>query len=404
MSISNLFYPNPFELYAKKITVDTFEVDTYTAINLSGENITCTGLIDSSDTESGSLQVAGGASIAKNLYVGGDIYGNIQYTGVTAPNFLVTDTTNSTNTTTGSLQCRGGVGISRDLYVGGTIYGNIQTSTTTATNFTVTGTTNSTSTATGSLQCRGGVGIARDLYVGGTIYGNIQTSTTTAPNFLVTDTTNSTSTTTGSLQCRGGVGIAKNAFIGGNVKIEATTTADATTTNTGALYVVGGARIDGGSVLKGYKKFYNQTDNYGETYHFGASYFDAGLTGESSPLNFYTEYPFFEVALGGAWASPPRTNFKLIVINNLVVLQFTEATKSSTTSDKLLTNPVIPLPYRPIRLVWCSIAVKNSNAYTLGSATVETSGIVTFYVGGGDPFTNGQLCGLLNGCITYYID
>ena len=70
-------------------------------VNLTGDALSAT---------SGSLQVAGGASISKSLYVAGNV--------------SVTSTTNSTSSVTGALQIAGGTGIAGSLYVGGTIYQN----------------------------------------------------------------------------------------------------------------------------------------------------------------------------------------------------------------------------------------------------------------------------------------
>lgn len=69
----------------------------------------------SSSTSSGALQVAGGAGIGGNLYVGGDVH--------------VTSTTISSDTSSGALQVSGGVGIAGNLYVGGNISATLVTAT-----------------------------------------------------------------------------------------------------------------------------------------------------------------------------------------------------------------------------------------------------------------------------------
>ena len=87
---------------------------------------TIEGITQSTSTNTGVLQVTGGAGIGKNLYVGGLLN--------------VDNTANSISTTTGALQVSGGVGIAKDLYVGndirldGIFYGTIVGSITTATN------------------------------------------------------------------------------------------------------------------------------------------------------------------------------------------------------------------------------------------------------------------------------
>lgn len=65
----------------------------------------------SSSTSSGALQVAGGAGVGGNLYVGGDVY--------------VTSTTASTGYTIGALKVAGGAGVDGNLYVNGGLYGNL---------------------------------------------------------------------------------------------------------------------------------------------------------------------------------------------------------------------------------------------------------------------------------------
>ena len=85
-----------------------------------------------SPTNSGALQIAGGASIAQDLYVGGKIVADqltIQLTTVTTTNVVTDDiisTYNITNATTstrsGALQVDGGQSIAKDLWVGGRAY------------------------------------------------------------------------------------------------------------------------------------------------------------------------------------------------------------------------------------------------------------------------------------------
>ena len=71
----------------------------------------------------------------------------------------VEGTTQATSTTTGALIVAGGAGIARDLFVGG--LANIAGATT------ITNTTNASSTVTGALQVRGGAGVGGNLYIGG---------------------------------------------------------------------------------------------------------------------------------------------------------------------------------------------------------------------------------------------
>ena len=93
-------------------------------------------------------------------------------------------------------------------------------------NLVVANTTVSTSNTTGALIVKGGAGIGGALYITNTgdvsanigayqTYANTKIGTNTNSNLVVVATTTSTSTTTGALVVRGGVGIAGNVFVGG---------------------------------------------------------------------------------------------------------------------------------------------------------------------------------------------
>jgi hypothetical protein len=83
------------------------------------ENLNMGGILNvnnatgSTNSGDGALVVDGGAGIAENLNVGGDLNAEGQVN--------VNNTTNSTGTGTGALVVDGGVSITKDLYVGGSI-------------------------------------------------------------------------------------------------------------------------------------------------------------------------------------------------------------------------------------------------------------------------------------------
>jgi len=98
----------------------------------------------------------------------------------------IESTTNAVNTYTGAFHVVGGASVVKDLWVGGTVYtrggavlttSTLQTVTysgnTTTFSIIILNTSSSTSTDTGALTVAGGVGIAGDLNVGGTIFGTI---------------------------------------------------------------------------------------------------------------------------------------------------------------------------------------------------------------------------------------
>lgn len=316
----------------------------------------------STSTTTGALIVAGGAGIAKNVYVGGNLNVTGSITGgsigstFTTP-IVTTDVTNSTSSTsTASLQISGGASVAKSIFAGiavtspsfvGPLTGNADTSTaavnlsggsvTTGTNTlggvdvinatsgntmklssafsggavavtvgntgngsvtaasfvgpltgavtgnvtgnltgAVAGTTgsfsgkltategiNSLSYTTGSVVVTGGVGISQNTFingnltVAGTITGGGSGSSFTTP-IITTDTTaSSSSTSAASLQINGGASIAKNIYVGTTGNFAGVLTAAAATASTnstnGALVVTGGLGVAGavnfGSIL-----------------------------------------------------------------------------------------------------------------------------------------------------------
>ena len=93
---------------------------------------TITNTTAATSTQTGALQVAGGAGIGGNLYIGGEIVANkltIQYTTVTTTLVQTDDviqtlnTTDATTTQTGALIVAGGIGVGKAIYAGGNIRG-----------------------------------------------------------------------------------------------------------------------------------------------------------------------------------------------------------------------------------------------------------------------------------------
>lgn len=132
-------------------------------------------------TDSGALQVRGGTSIAKDLWVGGSIY--------QGGNLVVTQNQLSTLTVTA---LSAGPGISVTTASGivtisntGTLQSVTDNGFTTSNAINITNSTESTSTANGALVVSGGVGIGGDLNVGGSIvgsYGFIETTAAAGTN------------------------------------------------------------------------------------------------------------------------------------------------------------------------------------------------------------------------------
>jgi len=199
-----------------------FSSPTQDFVVTSGLNVQGTSTVTSSTGNTSTLQVAGGAAVAKNLIVGttsqlyGDVtaFSNLEVKG-TIPYLNITGTSNLTVVSAGVVTATQLDVVTR-LAVGGLSQLN---------NATIANGTNSTSSTTGALQVTGGVGIQKDLWVGGQAFVNgyqvlttaniiastlqavtLQGSSTTVA-ISILNTTSSTSTNTGALQITGGAGI-----------------------------------------------------------------------------------------------------------------------------------------------------------------------------------------------------
>ena len=168
------------------------------------------------------------------------VQGSLTVTNITR----LTSTVNATNSTTGALQVDGGVSVDRDIWLGGSI--NVRGSATivdlfvtgnavipggftatsfTSTELTVVGATvlqqltASLSTLT-DLTVTNNAAINNNLSVSGTTTLSVVTGTNaTFSTLILTSTTNAISTVSGALQVRGGVGIGRDLFVGGAVVI-----------------------------------------------------------------------------------------------------------------------------------------------------------------------------------------
>lgn len=114
---------------------------------------------------------------------------------------IINSTTNATNSTTGSLAVAGGMGLAKDLYIGGLV--DISN------NLVIHSTTNATNSTSGSIKVSGGMGLAKDLFIGGLA--------DVSNNLVIHSTTNATNSITGSIVSSGGMGIAKDAYVGGSI-------------------------------------------------------------------------------------------------------------------------------------------------------------------------------------------
>lgn len=213
--------------------------------NLTADKLCLKTTTNATSTSTGALVMLGGAGIACDAYIGGniDVAGNMTVAGTitcnatqTATVYTATQNTNATSATSGALiACAGGLGVKCDTYIEGHIFagGRICND----------NTTNATNTTSGSIQTDGGISAVCDVYVGGNVtadcfigdgslltgiaggsgtgylckYSGNDVCYCTAGTLTVANTTQSTSSTTGAFMVSGGVGIACNAHIGGTL-------------------------------------------------------------------------------------------------------------------------------------------------------------------------------------------
>jgi hypothetical protein len=252
---------------------------TLNVSNGSGTTFTCDSTTDSTSVGTGSTVLLGGASIAKNLYVGGTLVagsvvysststGSMDITTGTGTTLTVSSADDSTSTTNGSAVFAGGVGIQKRMNVG-----SIKSF----------DTTQATSTSTGSIQTSGGIGCAGNIYTGGLL--------------VSTSSTSSTSTTTGALVITGGIGVqgtinSSNAKLWSNV--------NSSSTSTGTLVVVGGVGISATlnadtinsvqSINNGGFDFLLGTTDQSTRGNSGASRAMSKLSGNVLCINFDSDY------------------------------------------------------------------------------------------------------------------
>lgn len=268
-------------------TSGTVSIETLGTVNVLSTNVSDYGL--------GALTVAGGASIGGELYVGQNlnVLGQINGGGSSSSTFAyltLTSTDPAVNETSGSLltfggivtQCPenavnvsnggsflslGGASIAKDVYIGGNsyLYGTLNQFTDTnffdisnikrwsingSNNFSIsrydslgafiensifangsTGEITFNNTSNTSINTLGGVSIAKKLIAGNTTLGNLNTN-----DVVISSTTVSSNPTSGSLIVRGGAGIGGNlnvlgnTTIYGNLSIVGTTTSISSTT------------------------------------------------------------------------------------------------------------------------------------------------------------------------------
>lgn len=130
---------------------------------------------------------------------------------------IVDDTTDSTSTTTGSIQTDGGIGVAKDVWVGSDIYMGTNNSSTIYFKDAAAANAIAFRLSSADAMLYGRTNIeSHTFYTQDTIRGSIESDgrLNWLESITTDDTTDSTSTITGSIQTDGGIGIAKAVVVG----------------------------------------------------------------------------------------------------------------------------------------------------------------------------------------------
>lgn len=241
------------DIVTTKITASS----TSTFIDINVRNIIASGVVSgtitgnintASNLAGGTLgQIPYQTGVGLTGFLGPGTSGDLLISnGAAAPSYKNTltlaGTTEATSTNTGALQVRGGAGIAGNLYVGGTLSaGSVLGTATKATTA-----TNLENGSAGQVPYQSAVGVTAFVSAGtaGTIFTANGTSAPTWNNTLVlAGSTQASGTNSGALQVVGGTGIGGNLHVGGTVTVTgaATFNGGATGTITTASNVSGGA-------------------------------------------------------------------------------------------------------------------------------------------------------------------
>lgn len=281
----------------------------------SGLNVVGTNTVTSSTGNTGTLQVDGGAAIAKNLIVGTDVeiygdltvYGSIPYITITTGTFtdLTVTSLSTLNALTAGVTTVTQLTVNSRLAVGGLSELN---------NVTVANQTNSTSSTTGALQVSGGVGIQKDLWVGGKIWASgyeVLTTGTIIASTLQEITEKGSSTT---------------------IAISVLSTVSSTSTDTGALTIVGGVGIGGDLYVN---NIHSVNDIYANALYIStASYINNSLIITTATVDLYAT----KTSILAGTDTAVNTSTGIVTIWNTSTLQSVTDRGATTTNVIVITN------------------------------------------------------------------
>ena len=293
----------------------------------SGLTVLGTSTVTTSTGNTSTLQVEGGAGIAKNLIVGqqSDLYGTLTAYG----DARLSATTASSLTVTGRStlgEVTAGVTTVTNLIASGTInvtgrstLGEVNAGVTTVTNLIASGTANVTGRST---------------------LGEVNAGSTTATTFnatgvaRITDGTQASSTSTGALQVTGGVGIGGNLWVGGNIVGSITTATNLAGGATGSIPY----QVNPGATAYipiGTAGFILQSNGTTATW-ISTSTVSFGNATTASNLQFGGQYqiPYQTAAGATAFESGFEYNYtsNTFSVDNTVINGITDATSTATGS------------------------------------------------------------------------
>ena len=238
-SFSNLIWQESNKRFVTSYTAQDISSGTLTILDyadLATNNLNIISNTDSSSSSNGgSLTIAGGAAIAKKLYIGSDlsVTGNSSLTGSVNINNTLSVTGNST--LSGTLSVTGSSTLNNTLLVSGLVsFTNV--------------TDSSSSSNGGSLTISGGAAIAKKLYIGSdlSVTGNSNLSGTLSvtgnSNLSGTLSVTGNSNLSGTLTVTGASTLNNTLSVSGLVSFT-NVTDSSSSTNGGSLTVSGGAAI-----------------------------------------------------------------------------------------------------------------------------------------------------------------
>lgn len=213
-------YAVPYQTGAGSTAFEENFKYNYDSNTLITVNASFTGTTDSSGLASGAVQILGGASITKNLYVGGTIYGAILGAATSATYVTTVADLGSTTRYLTFVDSNNGSADYEQLYTTSTVSFNPNSG-----NLTIAGQLLSSSVTSGaingtSLATTGTLSVSGQATMGVTTVTSLTAeSATISGAVLLTSPVDSSSTNSGALQVVGGVGVGGNVYAGGNAVI-----------------------------------------------------------------------------------------------------------------------------------------------------------------------------------------